>query len=169
MCSLTENFSFITPALAQFLSGIIDIPLLVGGIFLVIVLVAREKSWRFLFSFAVSMVATYAFVWLIKDTYPIARLDTALVFEASARFPSTHAALAGAFVVSLGMYLSSLIPHQWVRALMWLCGIVAVVGIALVRLLLNVHCLIDVLVGAAIGAAIAFIAALVILRQPKQK
>jgi membrane-associated phospholipid phosphatase len=105
---------------------------------------------------AAALGAASLAAWLLKDLFDRARptaadpgLEALVATPGSASFPSSHAAIAFATATAIG----ALCPR-----LRWpLLGLAAVV--ALSRLYLGVHFLLDIAAGAVLGAALGWLAA----------
>ena len=108
-------------------------------------------------SFFVTVALTFALTHSIKSLYKIARPDDALVIANGYRFPSMHASIAAAILTSLAWHWYFKTTQRLLRI-----GIVAgtsalIVFIGWTRILLQVHEVIDVLAGVALGVSISLI------------
>ena len=110
---------------------------------------ARARWWVWVAAMLLAPIAETAFKTLIGRPRP---------FDASFGFPSGHATAAAAFFGALIYLAGSLRPpaRTWVRALAGL----AIVLVALSRVLLRAHWPSDVIGGVALGLALASAAAL---------
>jgi len=106
---------------------------------------------------AVSSIGAWSAATLLKLTFAIPRPDTALIEATGYRFPSIHAAVAGAFFGSLAISTYILSRSKKTRVAGIILAVLAVLVVCWSRVFLQVHLPIDVLSGAALGFAIACI------------
>jgi membrane-associated phospholipid phosphatase len=118
-----------------------------------LLLVLRGWWWRF-GAWIGSIVLTEVAVTAMKDGYGRMRPDGALEVTRSAAFPSGHAAATAVTVVTLLL----LAPPGRARRRGTIAGLIIVVLMAASRVVLRVHWLGDVVVGAAIGVIAALLA-----------
>jgi membrane-associated phospholipid phosphatase len=106
-----------------------------------------KEFYKVFFTSTLAMCISYTLKYLFK----IPRPDTMLIPEGDYRFPSGHATMA-AVVMALGMHYAH--THIKNKSLRYTLYTIAFLWYALVsysRLYLQVHLLIDVFVGGAIG------------------
>lgn len=113
----------------------------------------KAHALTFFFTIALTYVTTLS----AKAFFHVPRPDSALVELNGYRFPSMHAAIAGAFLASIWWYVymgtSSVLLRFFVSAIT-----ISLIGIiAWSRVFLEVHEPIDVFVGVLLGILISFI------------
>jgi membrane-associated phospholipid phosphatase len=142
--------------LALFLNAFEDpflFALLVSGLALIISIRSQPSSLAFFLTLAL----TFAAVHIAKSLFAIARPEDALVAARGLRFPSMHAAIAAAITTSIWWYAYTDFFRRWpmLQIAATLCAIAVIALVAITRLVLGVHYLIDVVVGVFIGCGIA--------------
>jgi membrane-associated phospholipid phosphatase len=118
-----------------------------------VLLVVRRWWWR-LGAWVGSIALMEAGVTALKGGYGRARPAGALEVARSASFPSGHAAAAAVTVVTLLLLLA---PPGPARRRGTVAAVIVVVLMGASRVVLRVHWLSDVVVGAAIGVAAALV------------
>lgn len=117
---------------------------------------ARQRWWIW----AGLMVAAPTLEWLLKQWIGRPRPE-----QVSFGFPSGHATAAAAFFGAL-VYLAGALPRPACR-LLRTAALVAIVLVALARVMLRAHWPSDVAGGIALGLALASMAALLGAREPE--
>ncbi len=128
------------------------VALIVLGILLASLL---RRSYGLVFCAAIGV--TYVATELLKLLFAVARPEGALVTLDSYRFPSLHASIAGAFVVSIAWHFFFRTESVVARALVVLLSVGLIAFVSWTRLFLGVHELVDVLVGATLGVSITLL------------
>src|SRR3954469_7102268 len=95
---------------------------------------------------AVFVTTTYI---VSRDRPPVGQLDGA---PPTSSYPSGHVAASVVFYVVGAIVISWHVRHVLVRALVWVIAVAVPIVVALSRMLLGMHYLTDVTVGAALGA-----------------
>jgi undecaprenyl-diphosphatase len=121
----------------------------------------RRRRWEGLVFWVVAMALSQLAVGPIKALYARPRPPVSLVETTSFSFPSGHSVAGAAIVISLVIVLVPAGPKR--RNLELIAAAFAVV-MALSRVYLRAHWLTDVTAGAALGAAIAILTAVVVHR-----
>lgn len=103
-----------------------------------------------------SVAVTFCFTSIMKQLFAIQRPETMLIVTDGYRFPSLHAAITGAIMMSLALALVRIATIRWVRTALILTSIGIVILVDASRVVLNVHKPIDVVVGSVIGIGISF-------------
>lgn len=113
----------------------------------------KTHSLTFFFTISITYITTQS----AKAFFQISRPDSALVEIGGYRFPSMHAALAGAFLASIWWYVYMDTRSVLLRFFVTIITMALIGIIAWSRVLLDVHQPIDVLVGVLLGILISFI------------
>jgi undecaprenyl-diphosphatase len=102
----------------------------------------------------------------LKDFYDRPRPELAPhgSYVYSASFPSGHSTLSAAVYLTLAMLISSLEPDRGTKRLVFTLAALLVLGIGFSRVYLAVHWPSDVLAGWCLGAAVALLAWIALLR-----
>jgi undecaprenyl-diphosphatase len=132
---------------------------------LISVLLITARRWQALATVAIAegltaLTSSVTKAWIGRERPP-----DGLVHPASSSFPSGHTAFAGTTSVVLVLLFTSVGPR---RRLWWILAILATAGMGWSRTYLQVHWLLDVLAGAALGIGVAlavFASAQVIAQQ----
>jgi membrane-associated phospholipid phosphatase len=141
--------------LAQIGAGLADAYTLIPAIFvasvLFVVLFRRWNETAFLLSAillekAVFVTTTYI---VARDRPPVGQLDGA---PPTSSYPSGHVAAAVVFYVACAIVICWHTRHVLIRALVWAIAVVVPIAVALSRMILGMHFLSDVTVGAVLGA-----------------
>lgn len=114
-----------------------------------------RKSYGF--SFFITLTATFAITHALKSIFKVARPEDALVESVGYRFPSMHAAIAGAFAASFAWHLATRAKHPALKIAVIALFALPVAIIAATRIFLGVHETLDVIVGALLGIGIGFL------------
>lgn len=128
---------------------------------IVAIWLTRRRRWEGLVFWVVAMFLSQLAVGPIKALYERPRPPMSLVETTGFAFPSGHSVAGAAIVISLVIVLVPAGPKR--RNLELIAAAFAVV-MALSRVYLRAHWLTDVTAGAALGAAIAILAAVVVHR-----
>lgn len=128
---------------------------------LVILSFMLARRWRSALFAAVAMVASAAFVQLLKQIFGRARPDDMLVTSDFGSFPSGHVANAATVAVIVWV----LFPRVWtaVAAVLW------ILAMAYSRTLLSVHWATDTLGGGLVGAGVVMLLAAWLLPWVQQR
>jgi len=115
-------------------------------------------------SFFVSIALTFASIHIVKSLFQVVRPEDALALAQGYRFPSMHTAIGAAFLTSLAWYLYENTASHTVRMCIIVVtfGLIALIGYT--RILLEVHEVVDVVVGAGIGVGISLLFHLLLRR-----
>ena len=107
-------------------------------------------SWLYVLS---SVVLSAANSFVIKHLYERPRPEEAyrLITEDGYSFPSGHATVVTALVVSLVMVMTMTRVGREIRHLLWVAAVVFIAFICVTRLYLGVHWVTDVLGGCSVG------------------
>lgn len=137
------------------------------GFFAVICAIAAglgyvRKSYGLTFFLSVGLV--FATTHILKSIFKVPRPEGALVDAVGYRFPSMHAAIAGACLGSLAWHFYTRTRHTWVKVAMSTVALALLALVGSTRLLLGVHEMVDVVVGALLGISIALIVHALIAR-----
>ncbi len=120
-------------------------------------------------SFFASIALTFASTHIVKSIFKVMRPEDALALAQGYRFPSMHTAIGAAFLTSLAWYIYKHTPSRILRICIALftIGLIAIIGYT--RILLGVHEVVDVVVGAGIGVGISLLFHLLLRRYaPKE-
>ncbi len=140
--------------------------------FILVVLIAalavgfmrREYSLGLFIAVALTFISTH----LLKHLFAVPRPDDMVLAADGYRFPSAHASVTAAIMISFALY-----GWRWLddkrymnvgRAALSAGAFGAIATVNVSRVALNVHQPIDVFVGALIGAVIAYLVHLFILK-----
>jgi membrane-associated phospholipid phosphatase len=107
--------------------------------------------------FFVTIAATFGATHIIKSIAKVPRPDDAAIDALGYRFPSMHAAIAGAVIASLAWHLMMRTDRFIFRVLIVAAASVVIALACATRVYLGVHELIDVCVGALLGASLGVI------------
>jgi membrane-associated phospholipid phosphatase len=136
-----------------FVSDLADAKVLLGLIILICSYLYFNKRNIEATVIAISALLAVIFTTLIKHLLQIPRPSEALVLESTYRFPSGHASMAGV-ACALTMYFAyKHVSDKKMRYVLYALGISWLLLISYARLYLQVHYLVDVIVGALIGIA----------------
>lgn len=102
-----------------------------------------------------TLVATFFITDGLKAFFKVARPTDALVTLSSYRFPSMHAAFAGALAGSMWWHVIRRVSAPLSRIEVTTLAITFVVFVSYTRIILGVHEPIDLLVGALVGIFVA--------------
>lgn len=108
-------------------------------------------------SFFLSIAGTFGATHIIKSITKVPRPDDALIEGLGYRFPSMHAAIAGAVIASLAWHMATRANSNALKIAIALCGALIVAFVSLTRVYLGVHEMVDVIVGALLGAGIGML------------
>ncbi len=108
-------------------------------------------------SFFLTIAATFGATHIIKSITKVQRPDDAMIDALGYRFPSMHAAIAGAVIASLAWHLLVRADRLVFRILIVIAAFLLIALASATRLYLGVHELIDVCGGALLGVSIGFI------------
>lgn len=108
-------------------------------------------------SFFIAIGATFAAVHIIKSITKVPRPGDAAIDVLGYRFPSMHAAMAGAVIASLAWHLLLRIDRLYIRILIIFASLVLIGFAGWTRLYLGVHEFIDVAMGALLGTSLGII------------
>jgi undecaprenyl-diphosphatase len=141
--------------LAQIGAGVADAYTLIPAIFVASVLfVVLFRRWNetvflltaILLEKAVFVTTTYI---VSRDRPPVGQLDGA---PPTSSYPSGHVAAAVVFYGACAIIICWHFRHTLIRILVWTIAIVVPIAVAISRMILGMHFLSDVAVGAALGA-----------------
>lgn len=113
-----------------------------------------QKYKREAVTFAVSMLAGGAFMYLVKEIVQRARPENALILESSSSFPSGHALISLIFFGFLTYLALKNIKSKTYKTILSIVLIMIILFIGASRLILNVHWFSDVLAGWLLGLSI---------------
>jgi len=148
--------------LAQIGAGIADAYTLIPAFTIVaVMLVVLFKRWNetvflvtaILLEKAVFVTTTYI---VSRDRPPVGQLDGA---PPTSSYPSGHVAASVVFYVGCAVIICWHTRHALVRSLVWTVAIVVPIAVAISRMILGMHYLTDVTVGAALGTVSLLIGA----------
>lgn len=145
-------------AAAHFLASFFDTPLLIAASVLALLPFLYLRRWQTVAFFLLALAFTYFATMLLKELFQIERPVDALFEETTFRFPSGHTSAAAAFAVALWIAYAPW-AMQSGRILLATIAAAAVVATAATRILVGVHCIPDVLLGASIGILATLVAA----------
>lgn len=120
-----------------------------------------RRRWEALSFWVLSMIGSQLLIGPVKNLYARPRPPASLVETTSYSFPSGHAVVGAAIVISLVIALVPAGPKR--RNLEMIAGAFAVL-MALSRVYLRAHWFSDAAAGAALGAAVAIAAAVIVHR-----
>jgi undecaprenyl-diphosphatase len=141
--------------LAQIGAGLADAYTLIPAIFvasvLFLVLFKRWNETAFLLTAillekAVFVTTTYI---VSRDRPPVGQLDGA---PPTSSYPSGHVAAAVVFYVVCAIVICWHTRHVLIRGIVWAVAVVVPIAVAVSRMILGMHFLSDVIVGAVLGA-----------------
>jgi len=153
--------------LAQIGAGLADAYTIIPAIFVAsIVFLVLFKRWNetaflltaILLEKAVFVTTTYI---VSRDRPPVGQLDGA---PPTSSYPSGHVAAAVVFYVACAIVICWHTRHVFLRALVWTVAIVVPIAVAISRMILGMHFLSDVTIGAVLGAVAIVIAGPLSLR-----
>jgi len=123
------------------------------------------SRWRALGSLGLAVAGAYGLVLVAKGTFARPRPPRALaaIADTGYSFPSAHVTVLAATCVAV---VATFPIHHLRRRAVWLACAAAVLIAAVARLVLGVHWLTDVVVGALLGSAWAGCASWLATRQP---
>jgi membrane-associated phospholipid phosphatase len=142
--------------LAQIGAGIADAYTLIPAFVIVsVLLIVVFKRWNevvflitaILLEKAVFVTTTYI---VSRDRPPVGQLDGA---PPTSSYPSGHVAASVVFYAGLAIVITWHARHVLVRALVWTVAVVVPILVAVSRMILGMHFLSDVVVGAVLGVA----------------
>ena len=149
---------YITPlcsSLAEWISIIGGIEILTFIGFVLGFYFIYKSKWRRGMILLFSIISTNTIVLIMKDIFLRARPENALQILTDPSFPSGHAALSSALLLSL-IYIFAPKISSWIRREIAIVGCVLIVFIiGMSRLVLNVHWASDVFAGWALGVFLA--------------
>lgn len=106
-------------------------------------------------SFFLTIGLTFGATHIIKSIYKVARPLDALTVAQGYRFPSMHASIAAALLTSLAWHAYFATSSHTARFTIISITALFIAFVGSTRLLLGVHEVIDVVVGATLGASIS--------------
>jgi membrane-associated phospholipid phosphatase len=132
---------------------------IIGIVFVATLAVAqvrREYGLGLFLSVALTFVVTNT----LKNIFAIPRPEDMVLDATGYRFPSLHAAIGTAILLSLALYGARYVRTtsfpDWLAWAIWCGAFLGIVLIDISRVALNVHKPIDVVVGSLIGGGIAY-------------
>lgn len=132
-------------------------PIMIGmALFLVF-----RRRWEALTFWVSAMAVSQVLIGPLKALYGRERPPLPLVETSAASFPSGHSVAGAAIAVALVIVL---VPAGPRRRVLELAAVVAATAMAMSRVYLRAHWLSDVVAGAALGAAVSVLAAVVVHR-----
>ena len=135
---------------------------LVGGVFVGSLLLLRKYAEALISALSILLTATT--VTILKHLFSVARPESALVTLDTYAFPSGHAAMSATTAVLLIWVLYRTTPASVVRTLSMCVIILSTLSVALSRVFIQVHTVIDILAGAGVGLIVP-IALIAILKK----
>jgi undecaprenyl-diphosphatase len=123
-----------------------------------------HNKWRHAAVLAGAVIAGWITSDLLKAIYSRPRPDLVAhgSYVYSASFPSGHSTLSATVYLTLAILIASLEPKRRTKALVWGLALALLFTVGLSRVYLGVHWPTDVLGGWCLGAALAFVAWLVL-------
>ncbi len=107
----------------------------------------KKYFYNIFFSAFLAMLITYS----LKNLFQVPRPIDMLVVEAGYRFPSGHATMASVVSVLIIYFANKTIKNRYLRILAYIFAIFWTLLVSYSRIYLNVHYLVDVIVGVGIG------------------
>ena len=120
-----------------------------------------RRRWEALTFWVSAMAVSQVLIGPLKALYGRERPPLPLVETSAASFPSGHSVAGAAIAVALVIVL---VPAGPRRRVLELAAVIAATAMAMSRVYLRAHWLSDVVAGAALGAAISIVAAVVVHR-----
>lgn len=150
---MNDSWIFTLAALLNSSDAVLFVlPTCVAGA-LALSLLRRTYGFTVLATLGLTLATTEA----LKETFKVARPEDALVIANGYRFPSMHAALTAAFMISVVWYTYAHTRSKRIRIAMVSAGIIITAFVSYTRILLQVHVPIDLFAGIALGTSVSLI------------